>query len=177
VEIAKRRGEVEAAWALRQRARILLYAGKAEEAEATAKAALAAVPDNASDTARADLEQAALRLEVEARVARKDMGAAAKLLEELRTKAGASQSAWQSQLFRFTEGFVRLAEGKPEEADQAFSDSSRMDPRVVFFLAEAKRAQKKRADANRLYRQVVDWYSPSLSHALVLAKAKARLAE
>jgi tetratricopeptide (TPR) repeat protein len=177
VEIATKRGQVERAWALRGRARVLLFGGKAEEAEAVAKAALAGLPDNASDTARSDLEQAVLRLEVEARVARKDMAGARKLLEELRGKAGASESAWQQQLFKFAEGFVSLAEGKAEEADAAFSASSTMDPRVIFFLAEAKRAQKKRAEANRLYRQVVDWYSPSMSHALVLEKAKARLYE
>ncbi|MHC4862398.1 MAG: hypothetical protein ACYTDY_20180, partial [Planctomycetota bacterium] len=135
------------------------------------------LPDNASDTARAEFGQAILRLLVETCVARKDLDGARAALAKLATEAGKSESVWQRQLHQFAVGFLRLAEGKAAEAEAALSKSSTRDPRVLFYLAEAKAALGKREEAARFHRRVTEWNAPGLSHALVHAKAKARLAE
>ncbi|MHC4471905.1 MAG: tetratricopeptide repeat protein, partial [Planctomycetota bacterium] len=177
VELARDLGEVEVAWAIRNRARIELLAGKPKEAEATARRAVEALPEGASASARDDLVQAVLRLQVEARIAMKDLEGARSVLEQVRQMTEASKNSWQIQLYHFTEGFLRLAEGNASAASAALAKASQTDPRVLFHLGEARAAQKKQVTANRLFRRVEKWNAPSLSHALVLAGAKKRLAE
>ena len=177
LSLAAELGAVEAAWAGHNTARILLLAGRPEDAERAGRDALAGLPKEASESSRQDLAQAMLRLEAEARLARGDVAGARTAVEEVRKRVETSRNAWQQQLLAFTEGYLALKKGDALSAEEVLLKASQTDPRVLFHLAEARAAMGGEAEAKALYRRVTEWNAPSLSHALVLERAKQRLAE
>jgi len=173
--LAKELGTVEAANALRNRARVLHFTGDSEAAVDQADAALAALPADAPEPARRDLAHSVLRLKVEVAADAGDLETARGRLEALRNLTSERGAVWHDQLLQFAEGYVRLKEGDAPAAVAFFEKSARTDPRVVFFLAEALRAAGRSGEASDLYREVVHWNAPGLGHALVLDRAKERL--
>ncbi|MHC4930948.1 MAG: tetratricopeptide repeat protein [Planctomycetota bacterium] len=175
VELAERVGKQEHAYATLTVARAELFADKREECVATASHAMALMPEDAPRASRRDLTQSILRLKIEASVTARRFEAAESLLEQLRSSAAVGSPPWVAQLVQFTVGYYWLHRGEAESALEALEKANHSDPRVLYYLAEAKRRVGEVEEANEIYTRIVSWNEPGLGHALVLDLAKKRL--
>jgi tetratricopeptide (TPR) repeat protein len=172
IRLAGELGAYEAAAAVRELARIRLWRGENAQARETAGRAMARMGEAGTKSMRRDIANAVLRLLVEIDLADRELTTATARLDDLRSAGG---NPWQVKLIAFSEGLVALKTRRTEDAIAAFGRSFETDPRAMFYHGVALEAAGRKDEAADLYEAIVKLNMPSLGHALVYSKARARL--